>query len=393
MICGYNLTNRKLLIVNYEFPPLGGGAGTATFNLARWWAKCGAEVTVLTTRFRGQPEIEQMHGFTVMRIPSLRRQVDRSSVIEMLAFMVSALIHARPIARRTRAEAAITFFGLPCGPVGYLLRKTMGIPYIVSLRGGDVPGYMPASLSLYHRTTSFLSRIVWRSALAVIANSSGLAELAGKFAKDLTIGIIPNGVDTELFHPPAMRQGGGIVSIMTVGRLHHQKGNDILLQAFAALNEADRKDCRLVIVGDGPAKPQLQDMATALGIAEKVDFRGWIDHSQLPDLYRQADIFAFPSREEGMPNVVLEAMASGLPVVASGISGIPLAVEDGRTGRLVPEKEPEKLLAALLELLEDPGQARAMGEAGRRKAETELTWDAVTARYREGYVTALSMPV
>lgn len=86
-------------------------------------------------------------------------------------------------------------------------------------------------------------------------------------------------------------------------------------------------------------------------------------------------------------------MASGLPVVASGISGIPLAVEDGVTGRLVPEKEPERLLAALLELLGDPGRARAMGERGRSKAEAELTWDVVAARYREGYAAALSMPV
>jgi glycosyltransferase involved in cell wall biosynthesis len=84
-------------------------------------------------------------------------------------------------------------------------------------------------------------------------------------------------------------------------------------------------------------------------------------------------------------------MASGLPVVASGISGIPLAVEDGRTGLLVPEKDPQWLLDALLRLLARKALAREMGERGKRKAEVELTWDAVAARYREGYLAALSV--
>jgi len=85
-------------------------------------------------------------------------------------------------------------------------------------------------------------------------------------------------------------------------------------------------------------------------------------------------------------------MASGLPVVASGISGIPLAVEDGLTGLLVPERDPAALAAALRKLLANPELARTMGQRGRSKAETELTWDVVASRYREGYVAALSMP-
>jgi glycosyltransferase involved in cell wall biosynthesis len=118
----------------------------------------------------------------------------------------------------------------------------------------------------------------------------------------------------------------------------------------------------------------------------------------LPDLYRAADLFVLPAvhdgkgNVDGLPNVILEAMASGLPVVASGISGIPLAVEDGRTGLLVPEKDPKALLSALGRLLANPEEARAMGERGRAKAEAELTWDAVASRYREGY-EALFMPV
>jgi glycosyltransferase involved in cell wall biosynthesis len=92
---------------------------------------------------------------------------------------------------------------------------------------------------------------------------------------------------------------------------------------------------------------------------------------------------------DGLPNVILEAMASGLPVVASGISGIPLAVEDGVTGLLVPERDPPALAQALGRLLDDPVAARRMGERGRAKAVGELTWDAIAARHREAYETML----
>ena len=115
----------------------------------------------------------------------------------------------------------------------------------------------------------------------------------------------------------------------------------------------------------------------------------------LPDLFRAADLFVLPAvhdgqgNVDGLPNVILEAMASALPVVASAISGIPLAVEDGHTGRLIPEQDPAALLSALRELLANREAARSMGERGRRKAAAELTWDAVAARYRDGYRMAL----
>jgi glycosyltransferase involved in cell wall biosynthesis len=127
-----------------------------------------------------------------------------------------------------------------------------------------------------------------------------------------------------------------------------------------------------------------------------VHLPGAVLRDTLPDLFRAADVFVLPAvhdREgnvDGLPNVILEAMASGLPVVASGISGIPLAVEGGASGLLVPEGDVQALTAALLRLLEDGQEARRMGERGRRKAESELTWEAVAARHREAYELALA---
>jgi glycosyltransferase involved in cell wall biosynthesis len=127
---------------------------------------------------------------------------------------------------------------------------------------------------------------------------------------------------------------------------------------------------------------------------ERVHFPGAVLRDALPDLYRAADLFVLPAvhdargNVDGLPNVILEAMASGLPVVASGISGIPLAVVDGETGSLVPERDTAALAGALAALLADPERRRALGRAGRRRAVAELTWDAVARRYRHAYGVA-----
>jgi glycosyltransferase involved in cell wall biosynthesis len=116
----------------------------------------------------------------------------------------------------------------------------------------------------------------------------------------------------------------------------------------------------------------------------------------IADLYRAADIFVLPAvhdpqgNVDGLPNVILEAMASGLPVVTTPISGIPLAITEGENGRLVPEGETAPLIDALVDLVAAPATARAMGRAGREKARRELSWDAVAARYRAAYGLVLS---
>jgi glycosyltransferase involved in cell wall biosynthesis len=156
----------------------------------------------------------------------------------------------------------------------------------------------------------------------------------------------------------------------------------------------------VVLAGGGDLLPELT--AATAGWRARVHLPGAVLRDTLPDLYRAADLFVLPAvhdergNVDGLPNVILEAMASGLPVVASGISGIPLAVEDGESGLLVPERDAAALEAAVLRLLGGGGEARAaarrMGERGRRKAEAELTWEAVAARHREAYAGALAPP-
>ena len=172
-----------------------------------------------------------------------------------------------------------------------------------------------------------------------------------------------------------------------------KKGFQVLIEALPALFAA-YPDAHVVLAGGGDRLAELTAAAAAAPWSDRIHFPGPVLRDTLPDLYRAADLFVLPAvhdsrgNVDGLPNVILEAMASGLPVVASGISGIPLAVEPERTGLLVPERDAAALGAALLSLLAAPERAREMGERGRRKAESALTWDAVAARYREGYLAA-----
>src|SRR5262249_54766208 len=214
--------------------------------------------------------------------------------------------------------------------------------------------------------------------------------------------VIPYGVDTARFSPDrgrgrAWRErlgiGDGAPVLLGVGRMAAKKGFDVLAQALPALLGAV-PGLHVVLAGGGDLLPELA--AATAPWRERVHLPGAVLRDTLPDLFRTADLFVLPAlhdREgnvDGLPNVILEAMASGLPVVASGISGIPLAVADREHRLLVPQRDARALGAALGRLLADRPLARRMGEQGRRRAERELTWEAIAARYREAYLAALA---
>jgi glycosyltransferase involved in cell wall biosynthesis len=333
---------------------------------------------VVTAAFAGLPRRQAVDGFVLRRIPALRRHADHCSPLEMLAFMGSASLALPLMTGSWRPDACLAFFGIPCGPPAWLLRVLRGVPYIVSLRGGDVPGFQPYDLAGYHRLTAPLIRFLWRGAAHVVANSQGLASLARRSAGDTPIRVIPNGVDTDRFAPSAVSAPSDTVRLCFVGRLVRQKGLDVLLDALARLVD---RSWRLTLVGDGPERPKLVGQAVALGLAGRFRFVGWTDRDALPGLLAAHDLFVFPSRDEGMPNAVLEAMAAGLPVVATAIAGNEELVVDGQTGLLVPPGDPAALAQALVRLLDAPGLRGTYGRAGRDRVEREYSWKRVAEAY------------
>jgi glycosyltransferase involved in cell wall biosynthesis len=366
-----------ILIINSEYPPIGGGAGNASANVARCLATLGHIVTVLTARFDDQPRLETRDGVTIYRISALRRRQDRSTAFEQLTFIASASFHSLSLIRQNRPNATLAFFGLPSGAVAWLLKKLYRIPYIVSLRGGDVPGFRPYDFKLFHKIAAPFLRIIWHQADSVIANSNGLRDLALAFDSAIEIPIIPNGVDGNLYKNDAREWAPA--KIFSVGRIVHQKGLDLGLRALAQLKDLD---WHWNIAGDGPQLDALRSLAVELGLSERVTFLGWQSRSELTQWYHRSNLFLFPSRHEGMPNAVLEAMSSGLPVVATRIAGSEELVVDNETGLLVPTENTDMLRDALRIMLTDSALREKMGVASRLRVEQSYTWEKVAEQYQ-----------
>ena len=190
--------------------------------------------------------------------------------------------------------------------------------------------------------------------------------------------VVPNGIDlTDYSNLPSQAEARaafnfpaeGII-VGAIGRPRPVKGYNFLLDAWVQVAQG-YPNAHLLFVGDGPDQPLLQEQARRLGLREQVTFLG--DQLNIPHLLPALDLLALPSLHEGMPNVALEAMAASLPVVATAVGGTPEVVVDGKTGILVPSRDPIALAEALSALINDPIKAKSMGQAGRQRIETHFS--------------------
>ena len=370
----------RLALINYEYPPLGGGAGNATACIARALARQDHDVTVLTSGFGEMHGSASEDGLQTIRLRSRRKRIDRSNYAEMLSFVVSAGRALPRVARTLRPDGAIVFFSLPCGPLGWLAKRSSGVPYVISLRGGDVPG-ADESLHAMHRILAPVRRALLRDALSVVANSKGLADLSQR-ADRTPVEVIPNGVDADFFCPgTSTESANGTVDCLYAGRLQSAKNLFVLLDQFAKASERASAKLTLTLIGDGPQAEALKRHARAIRIDDRVRWTGWLDKEGTRDAYREADIFINPSLGEGMPNAVLEAMACGLPVIASRVVGNDEVVRHGETGLLFALAEPDALASAIAELADAPARRAAMARRARLIASEYYSWDATAAQY------------
>lgn len=365
----------NILILNHEFPPVGGGAGTATIQIARELSALGASITVMTTAYANLPKIETRDGYTIHRVPAWRKEAMESHPHEIISYLMSVMVKSSLYCVKNRPDLIHTFFGVPSGFIGYLLQKITGCPYLISFRGRDVHGGKDGITGLMKT----ISLPIWHSANACVANSEGLRQIAQRISPKLEVGVIPNGIDTQRFCP-VPQSNRPIKKILYVGRLEPYKGLDILFHALASIQDTP---WQLQMVGDGSLRHDLPKLAKALNIADHISFEAQ-PPEKMPSIYQQADIFVLPSIVEGMSNAVLEAMASGLPIVATQIPGSEELITDGHTGLLVPASSKELLSAAILSLLKNSDLRKTLGQNARLDAE-KRSWRSVAEAYLKLY--------
>jgi D-inositol-3-phosphate glycosyltransferase len=248
----------------------------------------------------------------------------------------------------------------------------------------------------------YLEPWVGRSADAVIATCSDEAfELKALGVQPHRISVTPCGVDLDLFRPEGEAESKGRpLRIMTVGRLVPRKGVDTVIEALSILTQRDRADVELMIVGGAksvetaasdPEVKRLLDLAEGLGIGDRVRLRGQVNPSQMPGVLRSADIVVCTPWYEPFGIVPLEAMASGVPVIASSVGGLTDSVVHGVTGLLVPPRDAEATAVAISDLLEDEARLAAFGEAGRARMELRYSWKRVAADTAHVYESTLAI--
>ncbi len=320
----------KILIISHEYPPIGGGGANACMYLSREYARAGHEVHIVTVWYKGTPEYEETTEFDVpihiSRLKAKRNNKEHCGFAEMLDFLIKADKYANRLVREALSQKdpydiCQVFFGIPSGPVGYHLKRKYGLPYVIRFGGGDIPGFQERFTKVYKLIAPAI-RFIWKKADALVANSEGLRSLALQFCDSYPVKVFTNGVDTDVFATEGDKTySSDEINLLFVSRLIKRKGLQYLIPHLRDIETDTGKHIKLTIVGDGPYRKTLEELAADNDASDITVFAGQKDKSQLLPFYRSGDIFVFPSVKEGMPNAVLEAMACALPIVMSPCQG------------------------------------------------------------------------
>jgi len=268
-------------------------------------------------------------------------------------------------------------FGLPAATIARVPVR------VGSRRDVTIPERSPGQM--------LFQRVSYQLAHRVIANSSAAADrLIEEGVHPRKIVTIANGLDVDRFEirKPGSTRGPRIVT--TVANLRPGKGHDVLLKAAARLVRRV-PDIRFRIIGDGPRRRDLERQAAALRISSHVDFLGY--RSDVPALLRTSDIFVLPSFMEASPNALIEAMAAGLPIVATHVGGIPEAIEHERSGVLVPPGDDRALAAGIARLLKRPEMAARLADAARQSAAARFSFERMVREFQQLYFDELAARV
>lgn len=382
----------RILLVNYEYPPLGGGGGIAMMEIAQELAR-RHEVHVLTSGVRELPKVEKHDSLnlTVHRVHVLGRS-DRAtaSFASMAAFLPGGIRRGNRLVAELDFDVINTWFAIPSGITGAAIARKNHVPHVLTVIGGDI--YDPSKWYSPHQfyPAGLAVRRVLRQATAHVAISTDIAgRTRDYFGFDRPIEVIPLGIREPEFQSGSRQALGMEASgkyITAVGRLVRRKDYPTLLKAVRTLN---RDDTHLMLLGDGPERDNLAELARELGIADKVHLKGFVSDELKYQILENSDLFALISLHEGFGVVYLEAMYCGLPVIAADQGGQVDIMKDGETGRLVPIGDENAIAQSLREYLDDAELARRVGDRNKLRFR-DFSISSLAQRYEDVFEATCS---
>jgi glycosyltransferase involved in cell wall biosynthesis len=375
----------KILMLNYEFPPIGGGAGKANLCLLKEFAKNESlEIDMLTSSTDPGLTVEKFaDNITIYKLGIRKKNLHYWKKTEVIAWLFKAYFKHRNLVKNNNYDLAHAFFGFPTGFLPWLTASRL--PYIISLRGSDVPG-QNARLALEYKLLAPLFKAIWNKADAMVGCSKGLCDRARRFMPDIDYVVIPNGVDCQRFAPSRPHSLDKQVKLIAAGRLSSTKRFDMLIETVEILRQRGI-DASLKLAGGGALHQSLQQMVISKNLQDNIQIAGRIAPDQMPGFYSQGDIFLSASVQEGMSNAMLEAMAASLPIIATQCEGVEELIADN--GTVLQGPAPAEFADAVMDIIDDRTGYAAMSEAAAVRA-AKFSWPSVADQYLRQYTSLIT---
>lgn len=358
----------NILALNYEYPPLGGGGGVLAEHVLERLAALGHDATMITSGFAQLPEFENRNGVAISRLPVMGRgRRNTASMFSMLSYDPLARRAGVRLAKQQRFDVMLTFFAVPTGPAGDFVARKTGLPNALFLLGGDV--YDPSKKLSPHRTPILrgaVQRVINRADHVFAGSQDTCNSALRHYDIKREVEVVPLSIQPFDLPPAVDREQLGLapddIVIVTVGRVVSRKNIDALVEAMTRLKGpgGDPNKVKLVVIGDGPERQRLIELAQSKQQDSRIHFVGNIDNETKHRYLACADIYASTSIHEGFGLVFLEAMHAGLPVVCYDNGGQTDFVIDGENGFVARLNDLDQFCAGLNQLIESASLRESM---------------------------------
>lgn len=387
----------KSLFLTSSFPKHSNDvSGVFIRDLAVSLINRGVGVVVLAPHYKGGAFFEVLNGIRVYRFPyfypfglqqlaygaGIIKNIKQSLPLVALVpfFIMAQFVVALWLLRKEKIDVIHAHWSIPQGVIGVLLKKLVKKPCITTIHGSDVFSLKGVFANRFNKVVHLLSD-------CVTVNSSATADAVKALSRDIPLVSLPMGVDPECFYfkKRCVTSCSEVRKVLYVGRLIEWKGVDYLIKAVALVRRSF-PETQLIIVGDGPEMGGLKKIAKDSGLGFDVEFAGSVSHSQVQKYFDTSDVFVLPSivndkgETEGLGVVILEAMASGVPVVGSRAGGIPDIVIDGETGLLSIPKDPQSIADCIIQFFSDTNLSSKLSLNARNNVVSNYSWSHISNR-------------
>ncbi len=330
----------KILVLNYEYPPVGGGAGSQTLLINEALASMNNKVFLITSHYHQLPYYSYTNNYSIFRIPVFRKKAEKSRLIEMLFYLIVSFPLAVYLIVKEKPKVIHAHFILPCGILAILLKKIFRLRVVITAHGGDVPSHQPEQTKDLFRFFKPIAQYVIKHADHIHAVSKGIVrKIKNDFiVEDNKIMMIPNSIKFKSINTHKEAP----VKFLFLGRISPEKNLAFILDCLNEVHE----DFEFFIVGSGDVE-DLKLQVLKSNLKEKVHFTGWLDKAEIKKYLTKCHYLILHSSTEGLSMAGLEANMYGLPIIGSDVEGIRDFITENINGYMTPLKDKRSFIGMI----------------------------------------------